>query len=271
MKRNLTTKTEQRQPSIRSVHRAVTILTCLGESVNALTDIANCCRLTKPTVYRLLKTMEELLLVTQDPVSHRYYLGPLINQIASNPQASHHYLVNCALEELRHLWDLSGETVELNIMTGLQYIRLFEITSRFDLKVVQGPDPVGPVYVGATAKVLLSQLDKDELRLAIRNIRLSRVTEHSVIDKKQLREQVSQIHELGYGISYGERINGALCLSAPVTGYFWPVALSLIGPEARLKPRMEKTIQAVIAGADRVTQNIKEYFETKGVINYRNT
>ena len=209
------------------------------------------------------------MLVTQDHLTHRYYLGPLINQIASNPQANHHYLITSALEELRHLWDFSGETVELNIMIGLQYIRLHEIQSKFDLKVVQGPDPVGPVYVGATAKVLLSQLDDEELQIAMRNIKISRVTEHSVTDKKELKRQMVQIREEGYSISHGERIAGALCISAPVVNYFWPVALSLIGPEARLQPRLEETVKEVKESASHISSNIREYFKIKGVMEYK--
>ena len=111
-------------------------------------------------------------MATQDTITHRYYLGPLITRIASDPQTNHHYLINCSMEEITHLWDFSGETVELNIMVGLQYVRLYEIQSKYELKVVAGPDPVGPIYVGATAKVLLSQLDDNELRTALKNIKI---------------------------------------------------------------------------------------------------
>lgn len=208
-------------------------------------------------------------MATQDPVTHRYYLGPLISRIASDPETNHHYLINCAQEELTHLWDFSGETVELNIMVGLQYIRLYEIQSKYELKVVAGPDPVGPVYVGATAKVLLSQLDDEELWTALNNIKISRVTEHSVINKKELMAQAKKIRQQGYAVSYGERIPDALCISAPIKDYFWPVALSLVGPVNRLEPRVEETIKEVTAGARHITDSIAEFFQAKGVIDRR--
>jgi DNA-binding IclR family transcriptional regulator len=264
--RNLFSDTSRKPTAIRSVYRAVNILICLANDVNTVTDIARHCKLTKPTVYRLLKTLEEMMLVTQDHITRRYYMGPLINHISSNPYANHHYLINCAMEELRHLWNFTGETVELNIMIGLQYIRLFEIQSKYDLKVVQGPDPVGPVYVGATAKVLLSQLNDEDLKMAMRNIIISRVTEHSVTDKNELREQIAYIQKQGYGISYGERIAGVLCISAPVDNYFWPVALSLVGPEGRIKPREEEMLKEVKNCAMNISRSIKEYFELKGVM-----
>ena len=262
----MATNITQKPTAIRSVSRAVSILVCLSNGMNTVTDIATCCKLSKPTVYRLLQTLEESLMVTQDPATHRYYLGPLISRIASDPSTNHHYLINCAMEELTHLWNLSGETVELNLMVGLQYIRLYEIQSKYELKVVAGPDPVGPVYVGATAKVLLSQLEDSELKYVLRSIKLSRITEHSVINKKELIEQAREIRERGYAVSYGERILDAICISVPIKDYFWPVALSLVGPVNRLEPRVDEIIKEVVTCADHITNTIAEFFKAKGVI-----
>jgi len=267
--RNLTPDDRQRPASIRSVQRAIRIIICLSKGINTVTEIGKCCNLTKPTVYRLLKTLEEMLVVTQDPLTHRYYLGLLITQIASKPQTNHHYLITCAMEELRRLWDLTGETVELNIMVGFQYIRIYEIPSRYDLKVVAGPDPVGPVYVGATAKVLLSQLPDEEVGAVLKNIRLRRVTEHSVTDTRELIAQTGVIRERGYGISYGERIHGALCISTPIKNYFWPVALSVVGPETRLKPRVDATLKEMVASAGRISRSIAELLQSKAAAEIR--
>ena len=266
MMRNLFSDSNRKPTVIKAVSRAVNILFCLSNDINSVTDIANSSGLSKPTVYRLLKTLEETLLVTQDPVTHKYYLGPLINRIAANPQANHQYLVNCALEELRRLWDYSGETVELNIMVGLQYLRLYEIQSKFELKVVAGPDPVGPVYVGAAAKVLLSQLNDNELQTALNNIKITRVTENSIVDKEELMAQAREIQRQGYSVSYGERIPDALCVSAPIKNYFLPVALSLVGPVSRLEPKINETIREVVAGSSHITDSITEFFREKGVI-----
>ena len=263
--RNFAINSDQQPSAIRSVYRAVDILVCLSSGVKTLTDITNLTKLTKPTVYRLLKTLEELLMVTQDPTTHQYYLGPLINQIASNPETSHQYLITCALGELKQLWESSGETVELNIMVGLQYRRIYEIPSRYELKVVAGPDPVGPIFVGATAKVLLSQLDDADLNAALKNIKISPVTEHSVTSRKELIAQAKAAREAGYAISHGERINGALCISVPITNYFWPVALSVVGPEGRFSPMVKQYVKEIMLSASRISDNLCEFFEEKGV------
>ena len=264
--RNVASEADQKPAAVRSVYRAVNILVSLSNNINTLNDITSYTKLSKPTAYRLLKTLEELLMVTQDPLTHQYHLGPLFNQMASNPVTNHQYLINCASEEVKKLWEYSGETVELNIMVGLQYIRLYEIPSKYDLKVVSGPDPVGPIFVGATARLLLSQLEDEDFRAALKHINIPRITEQSVVDKREIASRAEEIRRSGYATSYGERIAGALCISARIDNYFWPVALSLIGPESRLKPTEQQAIAEVKTSAARVSANIKEFFRAKGVI-----
>ena len=266
--RNTTLDTEEKTIAVKSISRAADILFCMSNGINTVTDIAKKCELSKSTVHRLLKALKESHLATQDPISQQYHLGPLITRLSSNPQTNHNYLITCAIEEMNGLWDIVEETVTLNIMIGTQYVRLHEIPSKHDLRVIESYDPVGSIYVGATAKVLLSQLNDEELKAAIKNIRVSSVTEHSVTDKKILIAQSKKIRQQGYAISYGERIAGALCISSPIKNYFWPAALSIIGPEIRLKPRVNELVREVTTRSSRITNNITEFFQGKGVMNY---
>jgi IclR family KDG regulon transcriptional repressor len=259
--RNSALKIVKNQPTIRSIHRAVDILLCLSYGVNTLTGIANSTNLSKPTVCRILKTLQELLMVAYDSVNRKYYLGPLVTKLARDPKTNHYYLITCAMEEIKKLWDVTGENVELNIMVGSQYDRIYEIMGRHKLKVFEGADPVGPIFVGSAAKVLLSQIGDKELKLFMKNINIKQVTEHSVTDKKKLMGQIRETRQKGYAISYGERIAGALCISAPVKGYYWPVALSLVGPESRLAFQTEDMIKRVTASAQRITKNVAEFFQ----------
>jgi DNA-binding IclR family transcriptional regulator len=264
--RNPPVKTPRNAAPIRSVSRAVSILECLHNGLHTLTDISHHTTLTKPTVYRLLQTLEGLLMVAHDPVTRRYHLGPLVTKLASNPETNHYFLLTCALEEMKNLWNATGENVELNIMVGSHYALLYDIISKHKIKVFEGADPVGPIFVGAAAKVLLGELDDKELKLFLKNIKIKQVTGRSVTDKKTLIAQIRLIRQQGYAISCGERIAGALSVSAPVRNYFWPVALSLVGPESRLTPVMDDAIKQVVATAGQITENIAEFFREKGVI-----
>lgn len=256
--------TNNKATTVKSVSRSADILFCLSKGINTVTDIAGHCKLSKSTAHRLLKALKESYLVAQDPINQQYYLGPLIIRLSSNPQTTHNYLVTCAIDEMKRLWDVIEDTVTLNILIGVQYVRLHEIPSKHDLRVIDEYDPVGPIFVGATAKVLLSQLNDEDLRVAIKTVKFTRVTEHSVTDKNIILMQSKKIREQGYAISYGERIVGSLCISAPIKHYFWPAALSVVGPESRLKPRVNEFVKEVTGGAGRITKNIMNFFRQRG-------
>jgi IclR family KDG regulon transcriptional repressor len=263
-RRNLAVNSSQNSSGIRSVNRAIDILLCLSNGINTLTDISSYTTLTKPTVYRLLHTLEERLMVAQDPVTRKYHLGSTVIRLASDPKTNHYHLITCAANEMKQLWDSTGENVELNMMIGSQYDRLYEIMGRHKLKVIEGADPVGPVFVGSAAKVLLAQLDDKELKLIMANINLKRVTERSVTNKRELLAQVRMVRQQGYCVSKGERITGATCISAPVSHYFWPVALSLVGPESRLAPSIDVIVRQVTKSARIISKNLEEFFRKRG-------
>ena len=244
--------------AVKSISRAADILFCLSNDVNTVTDIARQCKLNKSTAHRLLRALKESYLAMQDPVNQKYYLGPLITRLSSNPLTTHNYLITSAIEDMKRLWNMVEETVTLNIMIGIQYVRLHEMPSKHDLRVIDTYDPVGPIFIGATAKVLLSQLTDEDLTGAMKTLSFKQVTEHSVTNKKILTAQVKKIRSQGHAISYGERIAGSLCVSAPIKNYSWPAALSIVGPESRLKPKISELVKELTATTKRIDKNIGE-------------
>jgi IclR family transcriptional regulator, acetate operon repressor len=161
------------------------------------------------------------------------------------------------------LSDISGEMVTLGTMSGIQYIHLHEIQSKHDLRVNEEGRSIRPLFMGATTKVLLSQLDDRGLKIAIKNINITPVSANTVTDKGTLLAQVKEIKKRGYDISYGEAVVGAICLSAPIRGYPLPAALSIVGPESRLKPDATPILTELLASTDRISKNMADIFQTK--------
>jgi len=150
-------------------------------------------------------------------------------------------------------------------MTGIQYVHLHEIQSRHDLRVTEEGRKTRPLFVGATTKVLLSQFDDNELKIAIKNINITPATTKTVTNKNVLMAQLKEIRKRGYAVSYGETIVGALCTSAPIRNYGLPAALSIVGPESRLKPRVNGLVKELQASADLISKKIAGIFGTKEV------
>jgi DNA-binding IclR family transcriptional regulator len=241
----------------KSIPRSAKVLVCLSNNINTVTELARYCNLSKSTVYRLLEALKESRFVTQDLNTRRYYLGNLVNYLVSNPQTTHQHLVISAVEEMNRLAEISEETVSLSILIGLQYIPLHKIPSKHDLQVVgENSLLLGGLLDGASNRVLLSQLNEDELEVALNYIQSESRQAYAFAGRESLIKQLLKVRKQGYSSSQGERIPGALCLSAVIDSYTYPACLNIIGPEGRMEPKVAKLKKEIIVCARRISANI---------------
>ena len=250
-----------------SLHRATDILACLSNGINTVTDIANYCEYSPSTVHRLLQTLKKLDWAIQDGNNHQYYLGSLVTQLASNQIAAHRYLIMQSMREMIRLSGITGETVNLAVLLQLHYMLLHEVASEHALRITEASKRLGQLYTGATAKILLSQLSDVELNRTVKNINFREVTENTVTDKELLMAQLMECRQKGYCVTYGERIPGAVCISAPIKKYICPASLSIVGPENRIRARVDEIIEEVKESTERISSDIAESFIEKEVIN----
>jgi IclR family transcriptional regulator, KDG regulon repressor len=242
------------------VARIGKILVCLGDGINTVTDISRVCGLSTSTTHRLLNTLKEPLLTIYEPGSHRYYLGPLVARLASKPRATHQYLVTSAWNEMERLSNITEETISLDIAVGIQFIHISEIYSKRPLKVLGETREIQPVIpLGAAQKVLLSEFSDKDLRFALKAASNWSTKEQYSTDFETVKRDLIRIKKEGYAISRGEAIVGALGVSAPVKHYYCPVALTILGPENRLSPRMTEIIHELTASTDRISQDLLEF------------
>lgn len=247
--------------TVKSISRAASVLNCISEGQNSLTEIAESCGLSKSTVHRLLTTLVECGIVVQDPVSRKYFVGKLITKLLSRPLVTHEFLIVCAEKEMVRLSEITRETISLGIMLGLKYISLKEIPSRYQLRVVEAEtDMQGPLHAGAGGKVLLSQLNDQELQVALDNLDLKAITPFTITDKQRAFEQIRQIREQGYAESTDEVVMGAMCIAVPVKGYSLPTCLSIIGPTHRMQEKKLKYRRALQESAAHIARRITRIF-----------
>ncbi len=218
---------------VLSIPKAIRILKSLSNGVDRVSDLAEALELSKSTTHRLLRSLEQCSMVKQDPISRRYYLGPLIIDLASKPIITHRNLTTCAFEDMNYIRDLSRETVVLYIRMGHEKICIEEFQSLEDIRYTIGKGFVAPIYTGSSGKILLSELKNNELQLLLRNLRLESFTPNTITDKKILLNELRKIRRQGYAMSFGERVKGASSISVPISNYVCPVALSIMGPDNR--------------------------------------
>jgi IclR family transcriptional regulator, KDG regulon repressor len=198
-----------------------------------ISQIATDVNLTKGTTHRLLATLVKARFMMQDPISLEYSLGPALLELASNPIVTHTNLVNCALEQMKHLRDLTDETVVLHVRSGLERVCIACVESTQVIRYTNAVGFVAPLYLGGAGKILLAEEEDHNLSLIIDNMHLIPITPQTITDRVKLMEEIGKVREQGYASSFGERIEGSASISVAVRNYIMPVALSVYGPMSR--------------------------------------
>jgi DNA-binding IclR family transcriptional regulator len=58
---------------------------------------------------------------------------------------------------------------------------------------------------------------------------------------------------LGFAIGHSELTLGVTCISAPLKNYALPAVLNLVGPEMRMKPKIQSLTADLITTAGRIS------------------
>ncbi len=241
---------------VSSVHTAIDILINLSNGLTKLSDISRKLGRSKTTVHRIMKTLKSLDIVSQNPLNRQYSLGNSLFSIAYPLVISHQRLTLCALEEMKHLRDFSGETVIIYGRIGNKIVCLEELTSPHDIKYTVGKGSTLPLYAGSVARVFLSELDENEIAKIMRNIELTRFTANSITDKAVLIEKIREAKKQGYAITQSTYTEGTAGITVPLRNYVGPIALSILGPEERLMPKSMDVLKEMKNSAERISRSL---------------
>lgn len=259
-------KTNLRQPDnygdtvdlipTRMIARISNILGLFKDGSQNIETIIHNLGLSKPTTYRLIKSLELTGFIIRDPFSKQFQLGPLIAKLASNYQNVHSTLSLCAQQELLNLQALSGETVCILIQFGMQGLYLEEYVSNKQLKFIAGKGSTTPLYAGAGGKIILSELSPKNLRMLLNSIRLVPIGPKTIVDKEKLIKDVDKIRRDGHAIGVEEKIAGCFGIAVPIKNYFCPAALDVIGPTSQLVPKITSLLEEMKSSAARISEQL---------------
>lgn len=249
---------EQKPIMVKSIYRAASILYCISNGINSVSDIASHCNLSKSTVHRLLHALGESGLVMRDPVNREYYFGRMITRLVSNPYITHEFLIGSASREMEFLSDYTREAVALGVKVGMNYVGLHNIPSTHALRIVDDKQFLGNLWAGSSGKVLLSQVGNAELQRVLQYFKTELADGQERFSQQGLVEEIDRIREQGYAISGGEMVAGGICLSVPIKYYHLPAVLSLFGPESRVQLHTREYIDALLGAANRIGIRVRE-------------
>lgn len=223
------TNTEKGNESVRAVGRALEVLLAFSPADFELspTELLKRVSLSRPTLYRLLYTLEArgFLVSCGDP--QRFRLGPSVARLA-HVWASSNDPAAAAMPMIRRVWEVTDETVGLYVRQGGYLICIAEIPSGQPLSFRRGVGFQDRIALGASGKVILahSSLEPRQLR---------QMTLNTDLDLVAFVKELKKARTLGYAISQDEQIQGATSIAAPFFDASGGVAgsLALYGPSVR--------------------------------------
>jgi DNA-binding IclR family transcriptional regulator len=217
--------------TIGSLERGVEVLllfTRVGGDLG-VTEISGHLDMPKTVVHRILTTLRTSGLIDFDPGRRRYRLGPTALALG-NAYLARIDLREFALEPMRRLVERTNETATLSIRSGAARIYLDQVTPDREVKMTVPLGQPFPLHVGGSSKVFLAFGSAQE-----RAGYLAALTD---VDIAGLRQDLAEIAQRGYAISFGERQEGAGSVAAPVFSADGTLAgvMSVCGPVERFRP-----------------------------------
>ncbi|WP_282607492.1 IclR family transcriptional regulator [Pelagibius sp. Alg239-R121] len=199
----------------QSFSRSIAVLQLISERDSpSVSDLLKLCDLTRPTLYRILASLEAEGLIQQTS-DKRYRLGARLVGLAHKALAQMD-LRSLARPSLEMLRDDTGETVHLAVRNREQMIYIDKIESR---EVVRMASTIGtpvPFHSSSVGKAYLSAMPHEDALALLDRLPLDAVTDQTNTDRDRLKRFMIRADELGYAYDDQENEKDIVCFGAAI-------------------------------------------------------
>lgn len=231
---------------IQSIDRAFSILKLLTTTPHGLkaAEIAERLSLKTTTVHGLLRALLAWHAVEHDPVNYTYRLGPAIVEMARSRDDTFELRMK-AEPLLIQLRDQTKETVNIGVLRNFRVFTLIELLPERSLSARELPLAGSPPHLEARGKVLLAHLSEELLAQFAKSMpELEPLTPKSISSHEQLRKELVQVRQQGFGRNMEESSPGVCGLAVPVRDSQQKVAaaIGLAVPLIRWSPERQREL-----------------------------
>jgi DNA-binding IclR family transcriptional regulator len=250
----------------QAIRRAVAILEELARvpSGLSLSELAKAVSLPTPTVFRMVRTLEEVRLLARAPGTRRIVLGIGITRIAAGFVGGRE-LLTAARALVDSLAAETGEGVEiaavidnrgLDVMAAIDV--MYRVESRYALRAAtHGPLPIHMTSLG---KILLSHRPVKEVD-RILSTPLVAWASGTITDPQRLKKEITKARQDGFALGIDEIEEGAAGVAACVhdaMGHLVGI-LHVEAPSIRLGPeRCAEIVELALGTARKIEKALTD-------------
>lgn len=161
--------------------------------------------------------------------------------------AEHDPLAGIARPALEALQKRTGETVLLGRRTGDRVVYVDVIESAHRVRYAAQTGETFPLHSSAIGKAILSGLPAGELRELLAGLKLTRITPKTITRKAALLAELETSRRRGWFANEGENVEDVMAVAVPLTIQGDACAVSVAGPIARVKAKLDHHLKALSA------------------------
>jgi DNA-binding IclR family transcriptional regulator len=221
---------------VQVLHKTIDILDALRGAPDgmSLAELSAHSRIPKPTVYRILATLESRgYLERASGTSYR-----ISRKLLEAPRESafEQRLVRAARPTMEKLAALCKETVNLGVLDGGEVLVIETVESQQAVRMSSKIGNRRYPHSTALGKVLLSDLPQREMLRLVRSKGMPKFTPATITREKDLIVELERIRTQGFALDNLENEPDGRCIAAPITNSHGRViaGLSISGPLPRM-------------------------------------
>ncbi len=244
---------------MKSLNRAIDLLISFQtHALLSVEEMAGITKWPKSSVYRFVRIFRERGLLSLDPQTKKYRLGPVLYQLGRTGGPDLCQLAQPALERLS---EKSGESSFLSMRSGWETRYAASVESPERIRFTAPLGKAVPLYAGASAKVILAFMEAEEQRMYLRSVRLARLCTATIQDKRRLEQSLLLIRRRGYDFTQEELYRGAWGLAAPILNEAGVAiaSLAITGVKFRSpQKRLRQFISMIREAAQEISEKLRE-------------
>ncbi len=253
--------------STQTLEKALTILELFVRSDTELgtKNISESLDMPAPTVNRFLNTLYKQGYLNKSLNSKRYSLSSkwlsFANRILSGMD-----FVTFAIPILSDLRYDVRESVYLDIIEDNQRLCVFSLTGLNALSANVYVGQKSPLWVSASARILLTSLSETELKKYLDQADIKPYAENSITDKDKLIEEIQACRNSGITVSKNEYHSERTSIAAPIINY----ESRIIGSAAIAMPSSVADVTTIKKHSEKVAEAAIKISESMGYIYPKN-
>ncbi|NLW25275.1 MAG: IclR family transcriptional regulator [Clostridia bacterium] len=221
---------------VQALDRAFTLVEIIANSPEPLSlkKITELAGLPKPTVYRILSSLEIWGYVEQDN-EKMYRLGTKL-MVLGNIVEEKLEIRKIARPFLEKLNQETKETVFLGVLDKGRSLYIDKLESHYSVRLFSRIGTRNYVHSTSLGKCLLSELKEEVILEILRTQGMPRLTPQTITDPQVFLDHLREVRAQGYALDQMENEEGVCCIAAPIRNYQGKIvaAVSISGPIQRI-------------------------------------